>query len=69
MQNANGLRSFWVYCSLKVEQGSNGFHAFGLSPFLPYNAPLCCSKVGNWLHRDGIELAVFQTSLSSGIFI
>jgi hypothetical protein len=27
-----------------------GFHAFGLSPFLPYNAPLCCLKAGNWLY-------------------
>ena len=59
MTNANGLVSFRVYCSLKVEQGSNGFHAFGLSPFLPYNAPLCCLKAGNWHYWDGIIVAVF----------
>jgi hypothetical protein len=48
-KHANGLKSFRVYCSPKVEHGSIGFHAFGLSPFFLYNAPLCCIKLGNWL--------------------
>jgi hypothetical protein len=35
-------------------------HAFGVSPFLPYNAPLCSLKAGNWLCLDGIKVAVFD---------
>jgi hypothetical protein len=35
-------------------------HAFGLSPFLPYNAPLCYLKAGNWLCGCGIKAAVFD---------
>jgi hypothetical protein len=57
---ANPFRIFRVYSSPKVDQGSAGFHAFGLSPFLPYNAPLCCLKAGNWLYLHGIKVAVYD---------
>jgi hypothetical protein len=36
------------------------FHAFGLSPFLPYNAPLCYLKAGNGHSGRGIKAAVFD---------
>jgi hypothetical protein len=40
-----GLPPLFVSCCF-VPFG--GRYSFGVSSFLPYNAPLCYSKAGNW---------------------